>query len=265
MFKHCIILLLISLMYQSTLTAQKVVRKGVRPVRVKPATAAPVYTINQLTGKWQEYNRKMESSKEQVSFTDSLMLDFYKRNAVLVKDGISISQKGVAFIDGTATLLLAGDQYTILMLDKNSLVINDGEFIRSLKKTKKFYSETLGFLKSDMESFEKPAAVNSNNLMGRWDIYRRQANPGLKDSVLIKSMTFTSAAKDALAGNISFYSSTKTQTASFTGHISGTDMHINAGNMHWIWSTYKASANELVFGRGKEIVYYAKKNLTPSP
>lgn len=263
MLKHCIILFLLSLMYQSNLTAQRVVRKGVRPVKIKPAAATPVYTINQLTGKWQEHSRKTESSKEQVSFTDSLMLDFYKRNAVLVRDGISISQKGVAFIDGTATLLLAGDQYTILMLDKNSLVINDGEFIRSLKKTKKFYSETLGFLKSDMESFEKPVAVNSTNLMGRWNVYRRQANPGLKDSVLIKSISFTSAAKDALAGNISFYSSTKTETVPFTGHISGTDMHINAGNIHWIWSTYKASANELVFGRGKEILYYAKKDLTP--
>ena len=204
MLKHCIIFFLISLMYQSTLIAQKVVRKGVRPVRIKPAAATPAYSINQLTGKWQEHSRKMESSKEQVSFTDSLMLDFYKRNAVLVKDGISISQKGMAFIDGTATLLLAGDQYTIMMLDKNSLVINDGEFIRSLKKTKKFHSETLGFLKSDMESFEKPVAVNSNNLMGRWNIYRRQANPGLKDSVLIKSMTFTAAAKDALAGTSRF-------------------------------------------------------------
>lgn len=246
----------------SNAEAQKVVRKGVRPVSNKQALPTTFYEVSQLTGKWQEYSRKSVAGNEAVIFSDSLMLNFYKRDSVLIKDGISISQKGVVAIDKPATLLLAGDLYTILLLNKNSLVINDGEFIRSLKKTKRFYSETLGNLKATMESFEKPLPVDARKLMGRWDVYRRQADPGLKDSLLIKSVTFTSVTKDALAGSIAYYSSSKTETAHFTGYISGTDLHINTGNINWQLSTYKASGDEFVFGRDKVIVYYAKKGLT---
>ena len=232
---------------------------------IKKAAPATFYNVTQLIGKWQEYSRQSVASKTHVNFTDSLMLNFYKRDSVLIKDGISISQKGVVAIDGPAVLLLAGDEYTILLLNKNTLVINDGEFIRSLIKTKRFYSETLGNLKATMESFEKPLLIDPRKLLGRWDVYRRQADPGLQDSVLIKSVTFTSVDKDALAGNIAYYSSSKTETAHFTGYISGSDLHINAANISWVLSTYKASKDEFVFGRDKVIVYYAKKNLTLTP
>ena len=264
LFPLFFILLLINL---SNAAAQKVVRKGVRPVGNKKAMPTTFYNVNQLTGKWQEYSRQSEAASTHINFTDSLMLNFYKRDSVLIKDGISISQRGVVAIDGPATLMLAGDQYTILMLNKNTLVINDGEFVRSLIKTKSFYSESLGNLKLTMESFEKPLPIDARKLLGRWDVYRRQANPGLQDSVLIKSVTFTSVEKNALAGSIAYYSSSKTETAHFTGYLSGTDLHINAANISWHLSTYKASKDEFVFGRDKVIVYYAKKdlNLIPSP
>lgn len=258
--KILLLALLVSpLIWVSEGMAQTVGRKGVQPVKVKAPAQPVIYKIDQLEGKWQETSRKKVENNESVPYRDTLMLNFNKRDSVYVYDGISMSQKGLATIEGPAFLSLAGDTYTIVSIDKSILVLNDGEYIRSFKKTHSFYHETLGNLKADAESFEKPRVINANNLQGRWDVYRRQANPGTTDSLLIKSITFTESTNNSIAGNISIYTSGNTQTENFTGYITGTSMYINAPNFKGSWTTYKADGKEFVFGREKEIIYYAKK------
>jgi hypothetical protein len=242
-----------------TTQAQKVIRKGVKPATRTAPSRTEFYTIDQLRGKWQETRRKKMDSNEPVAFSDTLMLNFNKRDSVYVYDGISMSQKGLAAIDGPASLSLAGDTYTIVSMNKNNLILNDGEFVRSFKKTHLFYHETFGNLKADAESFEKPKAIHPDKLNGRWDVYRRQANPGATEAMLIKSITFNAAAKDSVSGSISIYSSGNTKTENFTGYISGTSLYIMAPGFNGTWATYKADGKEFVFGKENEIIYYAKK------
>lgn len=254
-----LVLLAAPLVWISPVMAQKVVRKGVQPTKVKSPSQTVFYSIDQLSGKWQETTRKNVERNEVVHFTDTLMLNFNKRDSVYIYDGISMSQKGLASIEGRASLSLAGDTYSIVSMNNSALVLNDGEFIRSFSKRDRFYHETLGNLKADPESFEKPRAINAVNLHGRWDVYRRKANPGTTDSVLIKSITFTTSSNNSITGAISTYTSGHTQTENFTGYISGTTLFINAPNFKGNWATYKADGKEFVFGKEKEIIYYAKK------
>lgn len=238
--------------------AQKVIRKGMPPAKVNKNTKTVFYNVAQLSGKWQEYQRKVAGTDAPVDFRDSLLLNFNKRDSVYVYDGISMSQRGVVSIDGPASLSLAGDIYSIVSLNKTNMVLNDGEFTRTFRKTNRFHHETLGKLKAEVESFEKPVQVKQGNLAGRWDIYRRQANPGTADSIQVKAIDFVNT-KDALSGTISFYSSGTTFTENFTAQLSGTTLVLNAASKQWQWDTFKADGEEFVFGKHKEIIYYAKK------
>ncbi len=258
MKKNLIALLVCSFLYLPGADAQKVIRKGMPPARINKNAKTVFYNVAQLSGKWQEYQRKVAGTSAPVDFKDSLLLNFNKRDSVYIYDGISMSQRGVVAIDGPATLSLAGDIYTIVSLSKTVMVLNDGEFTRSFKKTGRFHHETLGKLKADIDSYENPAVINPAKLKGRWDIYRRQANPGTADSIQVKSITFLTTS-DAITGSISFYSSGNTFTENFTGYITGTTLFVNAARKQWQWDTFKADGEEFVFGKDKEIIYYAKK------
>lgn len=259
MKKFLMILVVCPMVWTYGSKAQKVIRKGMPPVNSKTSSRTVFYNISQLTGKWQEYQRKIVGTSAPVDFQDTLMLSFNKRDSVYIYDGISMSQRGVASIDAPASLSMAGDTYSILSMNKTNMVLNDGEYIRSFKKMKQFYRETLGNIQLNTESFEKPQAINPGNLQGRWDVYRRQANPGTADSVMVKSITFKTTTNESIAGSISFYSSGNTQTENFTGYISGTMMHLTAPGFKGSWQTYKADGKEFVFGKDKEIIYYARK------
>lgn len=258
MKKILIALLFSSFLYSPMAGAQKVIRKGMPPARVNKNSKPVFYNVAQLSGKWQEYQRKIAGTAAPVDFRDSLLLNFNKRDSVYVYDGISMSQRGVVAIDGPATLSLAGDVYSIVSLSKTVMVLNDGEFTRSFKKTGRFYHETLGKLKADIASYEKPVIINAGKLKGRWDIYRRQANPGTADSIQVKAISFLTTG-EAMTGSISFYSSGHTYTENFTGYITGTTLFVNAASKQWQWDTFKADGEEFVFGKDKEIIYYAKK------
>lgn len=238
--------------------SQRVVRKGVTPVRVQKPMKNISYNLGQFTGKWQEYSRRSVSNNGAMDFKDTVMLNFNKRDSVYVYDGITMSQRGVVSIEAPASLTVAGDVYSIVSMSKSAMVLNDGEYLREFRKTKSFYHETLGKLKANIESHEKPLAISAAKLTGRWDIYRRQAKPGTADSILVKSITFTSTA-DSLAGTISYYSTGTTSTEKFSGSISGTTLTVHTAKKHWTWDTFKADREEFVFGLDKEIIYYAKK------
>ena len=76
--------------------AQRVVRKGMEPKRVKGVPKTIFYNTGQLTGKWQEYTRTNVATGGAVDFRDTLMLNFNKRDSVYVYDGVTMSQRGLA-------------------------------------------------------------------------------------------------------------------------------------------------------------------------
>jgi hypothetical protein len=243
--------------------AQRVIRKGVKPVVTKVTTVAPGFELEQLTGKWQEWKRISIADKKSIAFTDTLMLNFNKRDAVEIRDGVSMALVGEAAIEKPNRLLLAGDSYTIISISNNQLVINDGEYIRHLKKKKAFYYESLGNIQVHSEDFTVAVKPNLSFVDGKWDIYRRQAAPGFineQTDLLIKSISIQSPDANGMAkGEISLYTKAGTEKLPCTIQFGETTMHVDAGNAHLDYNIYKTVADEFIFGRKGGLMYYAKK------
>lgn len=242
---------------------QKVVRKGVKPVVTKVATVAPNFELKQLAGKWQEWRRVTMENKMAIAFTDTMMLNFNKRNAVELRDGVSMTLVGEASIENPNRLLVAGDDYTIISINNNQLVINDGEYIRYLKKKKAFYYESFGNIKVHSEDFTVAVKPNLSVIEGKWDIYRRQAAPGFvneRTDLLIKNFSIQSPDATGMAiGEISLYTNAGTEKLSCSIQFGETTMHIDAGNAHLDYNIYKTDNTEFIFGRKGGLMYYAKK------
>ncbi len=243
--------------------AQKVVRKGVKPVVTPVATIAPNFELEQLTGKWQEWKRISLADKKTIAYSDTMMLNFNKRDAVEIRDGVSMALIGEAAIEKPNRLLLAGDNYTIISVNNNQLVINDGEYTRHLKKKKAFYYESLGNIQVHSEDFTVAVKPNLSVVEGKWDIYRRQAAPGFineQTDLLIKNISIqTPDAKGLAQGEISLYTKAGTEKLPCTIQFSETTMHVDAGNAHLDYNIYKTDADEFIFGRKGGLMYYAKK------
>jgi hypothetical protein len=123
----------------TSIDAQKVKRKGVDPIDVSKSkntkSNIPVFTIDQLLGKWQEVAR-VEKPNTQVSFTDTIFLHFTALDAVTTKQGNQLTYKGNAEIATPGNILLAAaDVYTILSISADTVVLDNQEnFIHTLKK-----------------------------------------------------------------------------------------------------------------------------------
>lgn len=246
--------------HAQTAVAGTVVRKGT--VRPKTAAAAVPYSVGQLTGKWQETKRTAVSSGKRLSFTDTLQLDFNKRDSVITRNGDGMSRKGFAAVKEFNTLEAAGDTYSIVSLNKNTVVINDGEFIRQLQKKKLFYHETLGRTVIPKENLSDPEPVNVKKIIGKWDVYRTQATPGAAetDSALIKHLSFSQVNEDgSVSGEINFSKSNLTQTLPFNALFNKGTLQITTADHTWDLITYKADGKEFVFGHHGGLVYFAKQ------
>lgn len=263
MYSKTLFLILVCFLFAlPVITAQKIVVKGVTPRGkvVKKTPVQPTYNILQLTGKWQETRRKVITSNTKVGFTDTLQLNFNKRDSVIVRDGISMSQKGYASVDGNK-LQVAGDAYIIISLTKNILVINDGEYIREFHKRKIYYHETLGKIIIPKENLSDPVIVDLKKVMGKWVVYRTQATPGVvDDSAIIKNLNFSTVNEDnSVTGEITFTKANITESHPIKAIFEKGTMLIKTLNHSWILNTYKASDNELVFGQQGGMVYFAKQ------
>lgn len=242
--------------------AQKVKRKGVtqnQPVKKERVTK---YSLSQLSGRWQEIKRIPAGSKEPIGFSDSLLMNFYD-DKVELKDATSmrISVTGEAQIEAPNFLSVAGDVYTILSLDKTTLIIDDGEFRRELQKKDQFYYETLGKIKVEKDSVSAPVNIDINNLKGKWLVYSRKAQPGAtnQQTALIKSFNIISIAEDGIAyGEIVFYVSDVTKTSQCQLVTKDGVIKIVAGQETWSFFVYKADGKEFVFGETGKLVYYSK-------
>ena len=244
-------------------SAQTTIAKTITPKGAVPKTGviARSYDIRQLTGKWQEFRRRAVSSNSKISFTDSLQLDFNKRDSVIVRDGSSMSQKGFAEVEGTNNLEVAGDVYTIVSLKGNKLIINDGEFIRELHKKKRFYHETLGTIIIPKEDLSNPEVVNTKKVIGKWDVYRTQAVPGAaEDSAIIKHLSFTDIQADgSVTGEVTYIKSGVTESFPVKAIFKRGTLRLTAPAYSWDLHTYKADGKEFVFGHQGGLVYFAKQ------
>jgi hypothetical protein len=260
--KHLLLVSILLSGISNICLSQKPIRKGMPPLQQASATPVPRYGIGQLNGKWQEQTRIDRSTNKALSFTDTLQLNFKGNNAEL-REGSSMSMymKGTAQIEGVNTLNVAGDSYTINSLSRDRLVIDDGEFIRVLNKTKQFHFETLGNAEVKQAVYLNPVIADPSNLKGKWIVYRRQAEPGMTDkSFLIKSIEIiTDSAGKYASGNISFYQKDITQKENMLINFADGKSTITSPSHNWNFFSYKADGNEWVFGMAGELLYYAKK------
>src|SRR6478735_10462628 len=110
---HLLILIAVS----TTITAQKVKRKGVQPLDVakhKPVTKQPAaFAMEQLVGKWQEINRT-DKSNNHVDFTDTIFLNFTNTKNVSTRQGNNMTtMSGAAAVETPGNILVAAaDVYT---------------------------------------------------------------------------------------------------------------------------------------------------------
>ncbi|MEO6406467.1 MAG: hypothetical protein ABIY51_12345 [Ferruginibacter sp.] len=256
-------ILLLAVFNCSTSHAQKVIRKGVKTVKVATTVVAPNFELEQLSGKWQEWKRISLEAKQPIAFTDTLMLNFNKRNGVEVRDGVSMALAGEAAIEKPNRLLLAGDSYTISSLNNNNLVINDGEFIRYLKKKKAFYYESLGNIQVFTDDLSVSIKPNLSVLAGKWEVYRRQAAPGfIREGTdkLIKSLLIKTPDENGVAtGEINLYTNAGTENIPCTIKFIDKRMHIDAGDSQLDYNIFKTALDEFVFGRKGGLVYFSKK------
>ena len=240
-----------------TTVIRGVVRKG---SAIKTTTLKPSYDISQLTGKWQEIKRSNIASGRKIAFKDTLQLNFNKRDSVFVHDGINISQKGYAAVEGSNKLEVAGDVYDILSLSTNTLIINDGDMRREFRKKKIFYYETLGNIIISKENLSNPVSVNLKNVIGKWDVYRTQATPGVaEDSAIIKHVNFLNNENGIITGEITYSKGGITETLPVKAIFYKGVLKMNTSAHSWDLFTYKADGKEIVFGKQGGLVYFAKQ------
>lgn len=255
MIRSLLFALLISIPSMSF--AQRVVRKGVTPVnRPAPAKKAEKFTADLFRGKWQEVRRTV-AGKKPVDFTDTLFLNFFKRDSVISRNGaMEMSQKGLVQVEGNQAFF-AGDDYTIIRFQKH-LVLDDGVYIRTLESRDAFYTDSLGLTKIPAENIKEPVIIEARLLPGKWHVYRTQSTPGesVPDSTLIRNIEFK---EDGKTGSLGVQRRSNMETISFDATIDGTLMQLKTPAGIWNLRFYKISPKEIIFGNMGGIVYFAKQ------
>lgn len=243
-------------------TAQKVKRKGTEPIQVNAKARAAAYSIDQLSGRWQEIKRIPAGSKAPVDFSDSLLLHIENGKAEL-KDATSMrmTMRGEAAIEAPHSLVVAGDVYTIRSSDSSTLIIDDGEFTRSFQKKDQFYYETLGKIKIEQDTISHPVTIDISNLKGKWLVYSRKAQPGAtnEQTPIIRSLEIVSVSDEGIAyGELVFYISNVTKTVKCQLVTKDGIIKIVTDKDTWNLFAYKADGKEFIFGETGKLVYYSK-------
>lgn len=236
----------------------KVKRKGVTPpdVNKNRQTNGSIYTLQQLSGKWQEVKRTNEKGAA-VDFTDTLFYTFSGEN-VFSRDGVNMSLQGEAAIDPGNVLIAAADVFTIKSLNTNQAVLDDENYIHTLIRKKSFWYETLPNQTVTQEKFTNPIATPASALSGKWKIYRRDAKPGTNDKVLIRILNINNIKNDnSASGEITFYKTEKLEMLPCTITLDGGKMNITTEKNTWNVNVYKADGKDLVFGDAS-LMYYCK-------
>lgn len=259
--KMAISLVLISLTIPAL--AQRVKRKGTTPINInKKQPQQIIYTLEQLAGKWQEMKRTGKGNNP-IEIEDTLFLNFLNRNEVLSQEGKNPTLSGTAQIDPGNVLLVAGDVYTILSLNKEQMVLREDNstITHTFAKVESFWHESAGAAAIVQPLYDTPKAFILEEVMGQWSVYRRQAKPGEVNppTTIIKYLKLLEKTDATHAkGEVTFYVSEKSQTLPCTATVNGTQMEITAEGNKWTVYVYKADGKELVFGDADVMLYYAK-------
>ncbi|HVM86616.1 MAG TPA: hypothetical protein VMT76_00410 [Puia sp.] len=221
------------------------------------------YTLSQLQGRWQEFERKKRSDSSITLFKDSIQLKFNDSNKVMTRTSIitSMAMEGEAQIDDDNVLTAAADEYVIKSVSANEIVLDDNDlFIHRLKKVDHFWYETLGKTAITQNEYNNPVSAKINDVLGRWAVYRRRADPGTiaKDALLIKYLSIPNKINENTAsGNIGFYNNQLTQEMPCTLLLNGSEIKITAGNYNWTFSVYQTDTGNFVFGNNN-LMYFCK-------
>lgn len=237
----------------------KIKRKGVTPLDVtkNPSNNSSTYTLNQFTGKWQEV-RRTDSRNNSVGFKDTLFYNFSAKGEVFSRDGVNMSLMGEAFIDPGNVLVAAADVFTIRSMNNNQVVLDDGDYLHTLVRKKEFWHETLPTNAVVSEKFSTPVSVGASALAGKWKVYRRAAQPGITDKVLIRILNVQNITDNNRAtGEIMFYRSEKLETLPAAFMLDGERLRISTEKNTWNMIIYKADGKDLVFGDAS-LMYYCK-------
>ncbi|HUS00423.1 MAG TPA: hypothetical protein VMY77_01780 [Chitinophagaceae bacterium] len=259
-------ILLIAVTLSAEAQKIKVKRKGVTPLEVTKNTdeagklpdTPPTYSLRQLTGKWQEVRRETSRTNSQVSFNDTLFYTFSGRGEVNSRDGVNMSLMGEALIEPGNVLVAAADVFTIKSMNNHQVVLDDGEYLHTLVRKSNFWHETLPTNAVAPEKFTNPVPVSTSALAGKWKVYRRAAQPGTTDKVLIRVLNVQEIKNDNTAtGEIMFYKTEKLETLPCTITLNGEKMQISTEKNIWNVNVYKADGKDLVFGDAS-LMYYCK-------
>lgn len=239
----------------------KVKRKGSKPHIMKiTAVTSPVFSLQQLSGKWQEIVRTDRNNNAVVSFQDTMYL-FFSGDNVYTKDGVHMSLRGKALVENGNSLVAAADVYTIKSINNNEAVLDDGDkFIHRLISKKSFWYETLPNTAIGIEKYETPMALNLKFISGKWQVYKRDARPGLlpTDDYLIKEInTNVVMTEQNGTGEITFYLRGKLETLPCNITVEGNKIQIISENHTWKMNNYKADGTEFIFGDA-ELKYFSK-------
>lgn len=265
--KVVVILVLLATIAENS-QAQRVKRKGTTPIQMNTpskTTANAVkgnFTLAQIQGKWQEHARVAIGSTELLSYKDTLMINIVK-NTAEVREGMSMNMKGDASIEDGDNLGVAGDTYTIKSVGNNQMVLDDGEFLRTMQHVSSFYLELEGKDSVKKAAYNNGKNINLSDLKGKWMVYRRQAKPGkiTNDTELVKSISIDQVEDSTKGkGEMVVYKNDLSEKLSCLFIIEGSTIKIVSNKRSWMFTTYNAANNEFVFGHREEVMYYAKKS-----
>ena len=246
--------------------AQRVKRKGTMPIDVtknkEQQKAVPQFSISQFVGKWQEIERS-RAVKNSEAFTDTAFFEITPTNKATTMQGKRARMIGEAMIDDPGNVLLvAGDAYTILKMADTKIILKDeDEIVHTFEKREQFWSESFGKLKVEQEDFTFPIHFEIKNIVGKWNIYRRQSTPGSVNNQvsLIKFLVVKDTTDNKVAtGEITFYQSEKTETQPCTISITTAGLEIKTEKNVWKMFVYRANEKEFVFGEKGILLYFAK-------
>jgi hypothetical protein len=263
------LLIITMAIFATTVSAQRVMRKGTRPVQLTPKGTDPdavktdkkIFSLTDVQGKWQESARRNIGSAEKLSYTDTLMINIYGDKSE-VREGMSMNMKGDAAVDEGDNLSVAADVYIIRKIDNDQMLLDDGEYLRTMQKVKVFYLETVGKDSIKHSVYQLPQSVPAANLYGKWVVYRREAKPGVINSQteLVKSITISKDnAGKASKGEIVIYSKDLSEKLDCFVTLKDDNMEVVTKNKSWNFKTYLADNNEFVFGQAGEVMNYSKK------
>jgi hypothetical protein len=253
-------LMLLITLSSNAQVGMKVKRKGAQPLNEKPIVKGSAYSLEQFNGKWQEISRRDRTNNSSVDFEDTLFFNFTGYNDVYTRDGINFSLKGKADLQPGNILSTGADEFIIKSLDKTKAVLDDGDkYIHTLIKKKSFWYETLPSDSIAPEKFTIPVEVNDSNIIGKWNVYRREAKPGSSsiNEPLLKTLNIENKNNNTLNGEITFYMAEKSETVPCTITLQGTKIHLVTSNHSWLMDVYKADKKEFIFG-SPELMYYCK-------